>query len=506
MSKFIKSSYKIVGLVLFILIVSPPVWSYQEGQEIYTAVPGLIDLRSTFSDGSHSIEELVRMAQKRGFKAVFINDHDRIALSYGFPPFRNILRFKKEDPSIMTNGPKEFLSEISRISAQYPDMIIIPGCETSAYYYLTGSWLNNDITVHEYDRKILIMDLDNQDDYSSIPNLHNQMSLKYTRQHLPKTIIFLIPFVMGIMLFRWNGFFRLTGSALIIISLIVIIDSNPFRSSLFDQYNGDQGIAPYQELIDYVDQRGGVCFWNYPEQRSGIRSHETSPPPIFSPFLDVMGLSRSIEINVNTPPYPQVLFESQGYTGFAAIYGDNITATDPGREWDRVLTEYCKGKRKKAAWGISAADFHGDGRLGIKLGAFPTTFFVKELSKKGIMEAIKNGRMYCSRGDSDAWPCLNSFNIYGTDGQKAYMGDTVSTSSAPVIKFKIAYNTGISKHITVHLIRGGETIHTFKGDTPLDEEYVDTDAPLAEKTFYRLIDSRKHLTSNPIFVTYSPGR
>ena len=54
----------------------------------YEAVPGLIDLRSNFSDGTHSIEGLARIASSRGFKVIFINDHDRIALSYGFPPLQ----------------------------------------------------------------------------------------------------------------------------------------------------------------------------------------------------------------------------------------------------------------------------------------------------------------------------------------------------------------------------------------------------------------------------------
>ena len=96
--------------------------------EEYISVPGLIDLRSTFSDGAHSIEELVLTARTRGFKVLFINDHDRIALSYGIQPFRNILRYKKEYPSIMTHGPDKFLKEIRRVSEKYPDMLIIPGC------------------------------------------------------------------------------------------------------------------------------------------------------------------------------------------------------------------------------------------------------------------------------------------------------------------------------------------------------------------------------------------
>jgi hypothetical protein len=89
-----------------------------------------------------------QMAASRGFKVVFINDHDRIALSYGVPPFRRILRYKKEFRSIMTNGPEKFLKEIERVSKKFPNIIIIPGCITSAYYYWTGSWLKKNLTVH----------------------------------------------------------------------------------------------------------------------------------------------------------------------------------------------------------------------------------------------------------------------------------------------------------------------------------------------------------------------
>ena len=76
-------------------------------------------------------------------------------------------------------------------------------------------------------------------------------------------------------------------------------------------------------------------------------------------------------MNVSTLPYPEVLHESKNYAGFAAIYGDHITVTDPGKHWDRVLMEYCEGKREKPVWGISTADFHQDGKAGAQTGSFP---------------------------------------------------------------------------------------------------------------------------------------
>lgn len=449
------------------------------------AVPGLMDLRSTFSDGKHSIEELAKIALERGFKVLFINDHDQIALYYGLPPFRNILRYKKEFPSIKTRGPEEYLEEVNRVSKKYPEIIIIPGSITSAYYYWTGSWLKKNLTAHEYDRRILIVNFDQAEDYHKIPNIGNRLSSRYTKRLLPGVIVFAVPLFIGFILVRWRGFFRVMGLILIIFSTMSIIDLNPLRSSLFSPYKGNQGIKPYQELIDYVNERGGLSFWNYPEQKSGIRKYGP--------------------INVSTPPYPQVLHRSVDYTGFAAIYGDNITVTEPGNLWDMVLNEYCWGQRKNAPWGISTADFHEDGRLGLKLGTFPTTFLVKDFSKKGVLEAMKKGRMYSSRGDGLVWPKLDYFNVLGEGGEKAFMGETLTTPQFPVIRYSVTYGDGKSVPMVIHLIRGGTLIHTFRGQTPVEVQYVDKQAPSGEKTYYRLMDSKKHLTSNPIFVKYVPA-
>ncbi len=38
----------------------------------------------------------------------------------------------------------------------------------------------------------------------------------------------------------------------------------------------------------------------------------------------------------------------------------------------------------------------------------------------------------------------------------------------------------------------------------MEVEYVDKEAPHGEMTYYRLMNTRGDLTSNPIFVTYNP--
>jgi hypothetical protein len=462
------------------LFFSLPFISHADFGSRYCAVPGLIDLRTAFSDGAHSMEELVKMARQRGFRVVFMNDHDRIALSYGVPPFRKIFRYKKEFPSIMTHRPEQYLAEVRRLSKEYPDMVIIPGCITSPFYYWTGSWFKKNLTLHDYDRRILIVNLTNPEDYNGIPTIGSGSSLRYTASLLPGWIIFWVPFFIGFVLFKWKGFSRFMGVFLVVIACLALIDYHPFRNWHFTPYAGNQGIEPYQEVIDYAKERGALVFWNYPEQRSGVRKHG----PIF----------------VETPPHPEVLRESKRYTGFAAIYGDNITCTEPGKEWDWVLNAYCRGERKRPPWGISTADFHEDGRLGLKLGAFATTFLVSEFSAKGILDALENGRMYCSRGNGEVWPKLDTFLVTGEGHERAIMGETLTTSRYPRIRFRIS--VGSKEPMRVMLIRGGTVIATFNGEARIDADYVDREIPPDITTYYRIMDTRKHLTSNPIFVKY----
>ena len=231
-----------------------------------------------------------------------------------------------------------------------------------------------------------------------------------------------------------------------------------------------------------MNGRGGFAFWNYPEQKSGIGKNG----PIY----------------LNTPMYPEVIHESHNYTGFAAVYGEFTKAAKPGGEWDMVLNEYCRGGRERPPWAISTGDFHEDGRLGLKLGAFPTTFLVKEFSKTAVLEAVKRGRMYCSRGNSKTWPKMDDFTVSGNDGSRSFMGETLTSTQVPVIRFHISYETDES--VTILLIRGGEVIKTIEGKPPLELEYPDEGIPRGKKTYYRVIDTREHLVSNPIFVTYNP--
>jgi hypothetical protein len=466
----------------FLIIIALLIFSHSTVRaDDYLQIPGLIDLRTTYSDGELELESLVRLAKARDCDVLFINDHDRLAMEYGLFPLINILKKRVELNSINKGGPEKYLNGIKRIQEKYPDMIIIPGSETAPFYYWTGSYFKKNLTAHNHERRILIIGLENPEDYKELPILHNGFSTNYFKVSLPLILFFLVPFALGILLLKWKGFSRISGVVICGFSLLFMVNTDPFRSSPFDQYHGDQGIAPYQKVIDYVDKRGGLTFWNYPETRSGVRKMG----PIF----------------VNTPPYPEVLEQSKGYTGFAALYGDTITATEPGNEWDRVLLEYLDNERSRPVWGISTADFHKD--AGEKLGNFPTIFLVREKTKKEILFAMRQGKMYSCRAKYPQRMVLNDFSVCSAGGNtRAVSGDEIVLNKNPRIHVSLSLKELAENRVKIRLIRSGELLQVFEGSLPMEIDYEDKYFEPGQKVYYR-IDARGcgALVSNPIFVT-----
>lgn len=472
---------RIIVIVAMILVFSLGDRLY--GEE-YQQVSGLIDLRSTYSDGAHDIESLVRMAKNRGFEVIIINDHDRMVMEYGLPPFRNLIKRKVELPSINKNGAKAYLDSIKEARKMFPDMIIIPGSETAAFYFWAGSYFKKNLTAHNHERRILTIGMEKPEDYENLPILHNGFSTQYLGIAVPEILLFFIILVLSLFLIKWKGFYRIVGIIIFVWCLASIANSNMFRSSPFDQYHGDRGMAPYQLLIDYVDSRGGMTFWNYPETKSGIRK---------------MG-----PIYVNTPPYPGVLEESKNYTGFAALYGDNITVTEPGGVWDETLIAYCKGEREKPVWGISTAVFHKEGESGERLGNFPTFFLVQKKTKDEVLRALKNGRTYACRGKFPNIVKLDEFLVCSSDGKaKAISGDEIVLKENPRIKISLSALETAESQVKLRLIRSGKLIKTFIGSLPMKIDYEDKYFEPGQKIYYR-IDVRGYgsLVSNPIFVFY----
>ena len=477
--------FRKIIFVAICAVVIPVFYATESPCADYQQVAGLIDLRSTNSDGAYDIESLARIAKNRGFEVIIINDHDRVAIEYGVPPFRNLIKRKVERSSINKNGAKAYLDSIKRARKMFPDMIIIPGSETAAFYFWEGSYFKKNLTAHNHERRILTIGMEKPEDYENLPILHNGLSTQYLGMAVPEILFFFIILILSLFLIKRKRSYKIAGIIIFVLCLASIANINMFRSSPFDQYHGDKGMDPYQLLIDYVDSRGGMTFWNYPETNSGVRK---------------MG-----PIYVNTPPYPGVLEESKNYTGFASLYGDNITVTEPGGVWDRILLAYCKGEREKPTWGISTGDFHKEGEGGGRLGNFPTFFFVQKKTKDEVLRALKNGRTYACQGSFPNIVKLDEFLVCSSDGKtKAISGGEIVLKDSPRIKISLSAAETQERKVKVRLIRSGELIKTFEGTLPMKIDYEDKYFEPGRKIYYRIdVKGYANLVSNPIFVVYT---
>src|SRR5256886_14631813 len=113
----------------------------------------------------------------------------------------------------------------------------------------------------------------------------------------------------------------LPGLTLGAIGVSALVRAWPFTHPVHPAW-ADAGSAPYQDLIDYVERRGGVSVWSLPEARD---AGEQAVGPV--------------RVTWETEPYPDDLMKTFGYTAFGAIYDDTTRFERPAEGWDRRLGE-----------------------------------------------------------------------------------------------------------------------------------------------------------------------
>ncbi len=488
----------------------------------YEQLAGVLDTRTQFSDGIYSIDGLAKMAEERSVQVLFINDHDKLALSYGLPPFPNLINKTVELNSILKGKPVDYLQAVSQAQERYKHIIIIPGSESAPFYYWTGNPFRKNLTAHDHERRILTVGLAKADDYRRLPVIHN--TGPFNMDLLPGVAPFIIALFLAAVMILWRGWMRIAGIALAVVALLYIVDNHPFRATVFDPFHGDQGARPYQRLIDYVSSRDGLTFWNYPETRSGVR--------------------RLGPIHVSTKPYPEMLLATQGYTGFSALYGDNITITEPGNIWDAALKEHCRGYRHRPPWGVGTADYHKEGESGEKFGNYQTVFLVREKTGAAVLQAMRNGRMYARQGNFPKLPRLDEFTVSDAAGeQRGEMGDTIKMGGNPHIHIRISAAPPATPEpsarpgtpvppesstspapqessippgtpspqgtpaVKVRLIRNGSLIAEANGPLPLTFNYEDKYYQPGENIYYRMdMEGMGKIVANPIFVAFTGAK
>jgi len=470
-------------LFLFSFLIGFSAAGFCQADE-WVQVRGVVHVQTDFDgSGVFSIDQLVTMAKEKGIDVLIPTDHDLQVMEYGVAPLRNLLKRREERASVIQAGPEKFLGKIDRANRRQKDVLVIPGVQSSPFYYWSGNPLSGTLTANGYRKELLLIGLRSPQDYRRLPIMHRGLSTRHIKNLMPATLFFFAALLICIFLALQKGIYRVCGLVLGALSILLLIDAHPFKSSRFDPYHGDQGIAPYQDLIDYVTARGGLVFWAHPESNFGVSGDQIGP------------------VSLATEHYPEYLISSQNYTGFEALYGDTVTVTEPGKHWDRVLVAYCQGKRDRPAWGIAGADFHGN-RLSERLDEFQTIFLVGQKSPDHVLEAMSAGRMYAVRTGGEACLILDRFVLRDEEtGASAYMGQQLQIGKNPVLEAVVSASDGARHPLELTIVRGGEVLKSFRTLTPARFRIDDPNGPKG-KTFYRLEARGKdvgRLISNPIF-------
>ncbi|GAF75657.1 unnamed protein product, partial [marine sediment metagenome] len=215
--------------------------------------------------------------------------------------------------SVLKFGIRRYLEEIGSVASENPDIIILCGLETSPFYYWEGSFLRP--VCRDYNKHIIVLGLKELDEFENLPLLAN-------------------------------------------------------KNSGYDQYSGPQAIEPYQNLLDYVDLKGGLSFWAHPEMEDNIRY---------------------INASAYTPAYAEDLKKSSNYTGFSVFPRGSKIVPEPGGYWDEVLGDYCERRRAKPVWCIAETDYR---KAGDDI-ANPATVFINSVTDEGdVLEAFQKGKVY----------------------------------------------------------------------------------------------------------------
>ena len=454
-----------------------------EAQEEYVQLRGAVHIHTTFSTGRETVEEVAGRAVHHGLDFVVITDDDLLEVEYGLLLLRNLTWPFVENSLLAAGTLGDYFAEIRRVDALYPELIAIEGVESAPFYYWEVDLRQRRWTVHNWDKHLLAVGLDSEEAYAKLPIAGGEGSKIW---HWSSALLLwpLLGLLYALAVGRGHppGVRWLVG----IISALCLANNAPFKIPLFDAYSGDLGAAPYQYYIDYVNHHGGLAFWAHPAATSPLR-----------PRALLGGLAHTMS---TTPAYPEDLLATRDYAGFAAIYGDRMTFTDPGGIWDQALIEYIEGKRQRPAWGYGEIDYHfhsEDDPIDDKV----TVVLAYQKTRQGILDALRQGRTYATWG-SDEGLVLDQFTVK-SGGTSAAISEEIVVRGSAAVSVDIGKFNGRSEQIRLRLIKAGATVVDINAETPLSFKHEDEGIRPGQKTYYRLIATgdKVRLIANPIFIS-----
>jgi hypothetical protein len=405
----------------------------------------------------------VEVADRHGIGALPLSANYRLRVEYGLPPFGALTRVSRQERSVETMFER-YLSRVAEVRQRLPHVVLVPGLEVMPHYYWTGSPAALDLTVHDLQKNILVFGVTDPAAVRTLPLPGHAREGGYTAQSVADALPVLLLVPGAVLLPRRRPVRRhlgrgvavvvhsrawVRGGLLCLVGAAALVRGWPFAGDAFPTWR-PAGVAPYQTLIDRVEALGGVSVWSFPEARDAGEQR-------YGP----------LRVGWRTEPYADDLLKTSRYTAFGAVYEDTSTFERPGGGWDRPLTEYARGERRRPAWAVAESGFHGL-TAGKHLGPLQTIFLVETRSEAGVLDALRRGRMYAVQRTRELGFDLAQFSA-SAGGSTAGVGEALRAPAGTPIELTLTVDAsdGRAHDVRVAIVRNGVVAALEHGATPL---------------------------------------
>jgi hypothetical protein len=473
------------GCVILLLAGLPSASPVKAENPLSARIPlrAAMHVHSTVSTGMLSLESLAQRAERQGLDVLILSENFTLRYDYGLRPLEGVLKYGISFPSVLEYGIERFLTELREVRRRHPRLIIVPGVEVAPHYYWTGSLPTRDLTMHDAQRNLLVIGLEQVEDYERLPARGNPHSFVWDDKSLANAapLLLIVPAV-----WLWPRRRRGLAAAVMLLSAGLSANAWPLTSPHFSSYDAQAGYRPYQALIDAATERGALVFWSMTEARD-FSQHSFGP----------LGT-----VTVKTDPHPESLVLTDGYTGFGGLYQDQRRVVKPGGIWDQVLQARLDENRPPPTM-IGEVAFHGLQDAAKDLDRVYTVVLVTERTEAGVLEALRTGHTYAvARGDQQVLLQLDELSVSDT-GRSAGIGDRLDSEQIAVtIRIGISAADRHPHPVKLAVIRAGQVISRLEGQTPLQYEATDRDLPAERWVPIRVevTGTSGELLTNPVYV------
>lgn len=463
-------------IILFIAAAAALGWSSPSAlARQFIQEPVALQVSTAVSDGAYSFDDIIARARAHGVRTVVLGERDLMRWEYGVWPLRALLKKKVEGKSLLAYGVRRYLAELALAQSRNPDMVIIPGVESSPYYYWTGNPFSSTLKINDWHRHIMAFGFSRPEDYENLPVVGNRQGMS-SGLTIPM-MLFLLGACGGVILAARKKS-RLAG--VVMATACILLSVNDFYSyHKFNQYQGDLGVLPYKEYVRYCKARGALTFWTHPEAKN----------------LDTDG-----GVGIETQKHSALLPRVDDYTGFFIFHEGYDETGASGGIWDSMLEDYCRGRRRLPVWaaGGMAVD---KGGLDLAFEDLRVVCLAEKRGVKEVLDAIAAGRMYVTRGRGSAAFVLDEFSA-AAGGAPASMGEELRDPGAVTVTVAGHLLDGQAKAFQIKLIRSGKIVKTFDATGPVFAVSYRDETPRRGKGYYRaeILAEGTQTVTNPVFI------